>query len=121
MNPRHHLDPATLVSHAAGALSPEMAAVADTHLEVCAHCRRQLADAEHVGGVLLSQSLGYELRTDSLTLDLDQTGAETAGQIEGFGPLGRLTAGKMVLSQPDPAQSTYLLVFNGGVRLIYQP
>ena len=55
MNPRHHLDPATLVSHAAGALSPEMAAVADTHLEVCAHCRRQLADAEHVGGVLLSQ------------------------------------------------------------------
>ncbi len=73
------------------------------------------------GGVLLSQSLGYELRTDSLTLDLDQTGAETAGQIEGFGPLGRLTAGKMVLSQPDPAQSTYLLVFNGGVRLIYRP
>lgn len=55
MNPRHHLDPATLVSHASGALSPEMAAVADTHLEVCAHCRRQLADAEHVGGVLLSQ------------------------------------------------------------------
>ena len=32
-----------------------MAAVADTHLEDCAHCRRQLADAEHVGGVLLSQ------------------------------------------------------------------
>jgi len=55
MTPRHHLDPATLVSHAAGALSPEMAAVADTHLEVCAHCRRQLADAEHVGGVLMSQ------------------------------------------------------------------
>lgn len=55
MIPRHHLDPATLVSHAAGALSPEMAAVADTHLEACAHCRRQLADAEHVGGVLLSQ------------------------------------------------------------------
>ncbi|MDE2408524.1 MAG: ChrR family anti-sigma-E factor [Xanthomonadaceae bacterium] len=55
MSPRHHLDPATLVSHAAGALSPEMAAVADTHLEDCAHCRRQLADAEHVGGVLLSQ------------------------------------------------------------------
>ena len=26
MTPRHHLDPATLVSHAAGALSPEMAA-----------------------------------------------------------------------------------------------
>ena len=55
MSPRHHLDPATLVSHAAGALSPEMAAVADTHLEGCAHCRRQLAEAEHVGGALLLQ------------------------------------------------------------------
>ncbi|TLX22394.1 ChrR family anti-sigma-E factor [Thermomonas fusca] len=55
MTPRHHLDPATLVSHAAGALSPEMAAVADTHLEGCAYCRQQLAAAERVGGVLLSQ------------------------------------------------------------------
>lgn len=55
MIPRHHLDPSTLVSHAAGALSPEMAAVADTHLEVCAYCRRQLADAERVGGALLAQ------------------------------------------------------------------
>jgi len=39
MSPRHHLDPATLVSHAAGALSAAMAAVAATHLEGCAHCR----------------------------------------------------------------------------------
>lgn len=55
MTPRHHLDPATLVSHAAGALSPEMAAVARTHLDGCGHCRRGLADAEHVGGALLVQ------------------------------------------------------------------
>ena len=55
MTPRHHLDPATLVSHAAGALSPEMAAVAATHLEGCAYCRHQLAAAEQVGGALLSQ------------------------------------------------------------------
>ena len=55
MMPRHHLDAATLVSHAAGALSPAMAAVATTHLEGCAHCRSQLAQAEHVGGLLLLQ------------------------------------------------------------------
>ena len=53
MSPRHHLDPATLVSHAAGALAAAVAAVAATHLEGCAHCRRQLAAAEHVGGALL--------------------------------------------------------------------
>lgn len=74
MIPRHHLDPATLVSHAAGALSPEMAAVADTHLEGCAYCRRQLADAERVGGSLLAQqqpgmedpARGERLRADML-------------------------------------------------------
>lgn len=55
MTPRHHLDPATLVSRAAGALSPEMMAVVDTHLEGCPYCRQQLARAERVGGVLLNQ------------------------------------------------------------------
>lgn len=54
-SPRHHLDPATLVSLAAGALSPEMAAVAETHIEGCAHCRARRAEAEHVGGALLLQ------------------------------------------------------------------
>ena len=59
MTPRHHLDPATLVSHAAGALSPEMAAVADTHLEGCAYCRQQLAAAERVGGVVINGTNNY--------------------------------------------------------------
>lgn len=55
MTPRHHLDQATLLSYAAGALSPEMAAVAATHFEVCRHCRSRLADADHIGGALLKQ------------------------------------------------------------------
>ncbi len=79
------------------------------------------AQAVLAGGVLLSQSLGYELRTDSLTLNLDQTGLESAGPVEGFGPLGQLTAGKMILRPADDADAQYLLVFNAGVRLIYQP
>lgn len=55
MTPRHHLDEATLVSYAAGALTDGMRAVAATHLEACRHCRAQLAGAERIGGVLLSQ------------------------------------------------------------------
>ena len=55
MNPRHHLDEATLVSYAAGAMSDGLRAVAATHLEVCGHCRQQLAFAERIGGFLLSQ------------------------------------------------------------------
>jgi len=55
MNPRHHLDEATVLSFAAGALSAEMAAVAATHMEVCQLCRERLSDAERIGGALLGQ------------------------------------------------------------------
>ncbi len=55
MSPRHHLDPATVVAYAAGAVTPEFAAVVATHLASCATCRRRLAGAERVGGLLLEQ------------------------------------------------------------------
>ena len=53
--PRHHLDPATLISYASGALSPELCAIVATHLDGCAHCRRELARAERIGGTLMEQ------------------------------------------------------------------
>ena len=55
MSPRHHLDPSTVIAHAAGALSPELSAIIATHLEGCAHCRKSMAHAEHVGGLLVDQ------------------------------------------------------------------
>lgn len=64
MNPRHHLDAATLVSYAAGALSPEVSAIVGTHLLACAECRRALARAEQVGGVLVAQQLQAPARSD---------------------------------------------------------
>jgi len=57
MTPRHHLDPATVVGHAAGALSPEAAAIVAIHLEGCAHCRHAMAQAERIGGLLLEQQV----------------------------------------------------------------
>ena len=53
MTPRHHLDPATVLGHAAAALAPEAAAIVAVHLEGCAHCRAAVARAEQVGGLLL--------------------------------------------------------------------
>lgn len=55
MNPQHHLDPSTLVSYAAGALSEAMVAVAATHLDGCRHCRTLLRGADEIGGHLLAQ------------------------------------------------------------------
>ncbi len=53
MNPHHHLDPSTVVSYAAGALAVEVAVVAATHLETCAHCRARVDEAERIGGQLI--------------------------------------------------------------------
>ena len=57
MKPQHHLDPATLVSYAAGSLPEALAVVAATHLGICPHCRAQLRDAENIGGQLLEQQI----------------------------------------------------------------
>ena len=57
MKPQHHLDPATLVSYAAGSLPEALAVVAATHLGICPHCRAQLRDADNVGGQLLEQQI----------------------------------------------------------------
>lgn len=81
MTPRHHLDPSTLVAHAAGSLSPEIAAIVATHLEGCAHCRRSLAQAEDIGGALLGQHQPApiaEARRQQLRSDILQR-LETAG------------------------------------------
>ena len=84
MMPRHHLDPATLVSFAAGALAMEIAVVAATHLQACAHCRAQLREAESFGGRLIEQqhpfashdSHGTHLR-EAMLRQLDTSVAST--------------------------------------------
>lgn len=53
MIPRHHLDPATVLAHGAGALAPEAAAIVAVHIQTCGECRRAVARAEQVGGLLL--------------------------------------------------------------------
>lgn len=73
------------------------------------------------GGVLVATSTGYELRTDTLTLGLDRSGAESVGPVEGFGPPGQIRAGAMQIRQATESPGTYVLVFNNRVTLIYQP
>ena len=41
MNPRHHLDPATVLAHAAGAIAPEAAAIARAQEEAVEGMRLQ--------------------------------------------------------------------------------
>lgn len=53
MNIHHHLQPETLMAHAAGTLPAAMALVVGCHIEGCARCRRELQSAESIGGRVL--------------------------------------------------------------------
>lgn len=51
---RHHPNEATLLSHASGGLPTALSAIVATHLAVCPTCRARTAEAEAIGGALLS-------------------------------------------------------------------
>jgi putative transcriptional regulator len=54
MSIAHHLDDATLMSLAAGTLTPALAVVAASHVALCPQCRRDLATFEAAGAALLA-------------------------------------------------------------------
>ena len=72
------------------------------------------------GHVQFSNDLGYQVDTGGIRFSLDQTALETSGGIRATGPFGSLTAGGMVL-RPSSQSGSYVLVFNGGVKLLYDP
>lgn len=73
------------------------------------------------GGVRLLTSLGYAVETEQVSAALDRTRLETTGEIVAVGPLGRISAGQMVLQQNADRAGSYLLVFKNGVSLLYEP
>ncbi len=73
------------------------------------------------GGVTVTTSTGYRLETAEVAAKLDRTGLESRAPVRATGPVGEITADGMVLSQDNRTPGAYVLVFKGGVRLIYQP
>lgn len=71
-------------------------------------------------GVRLATSNGYVVTTDRLTLGTDRSYIESGGSVVVSAPMGDLTAGGMRMDRTADGKS-HLLVFNRGVRLIYQP
>jgi putative transcriptional regulator len=60
--PRQHPSEATLLAYAAGAQTEALALVTASHLAYCPECRRQVAQGEAVGGILL-ESMAPEVLT----------------------------------------------------------
>lgn len=96
MTPRHHLDPATVVSYAAGALSPELSAIVATHLQACAVCRVASARADSVGGLLIEQQQSPEM-----TIRRERLRSQILRQLEQSGGPGARVAAPVPQDAPD--------------------
>ena len=79
-------------------------------------------DRTHVlfsGGVTVTTSSGYRIESPEMTAGLQVADVASAGgDVRADGPLGNIRADEMRLTQEAGG---YVLVFNGRVRLIYEP
>lgn len=73
------------------------------------------------GGVTVTTSTGYRLETAEVAAKLDRTGLESRSAVVATGPAGEIRADGMSLSQDIRTPGDYVLVFKGGVRLVYHP
>jgi lipopolysaccharide export system protein LptC len=71
------------------------------------------------GNVRLESSDGYVIETDMAQARLDATEMESAGPVNGSGPMGNITAGRVILTRIE--DGSYVLRFEMGVNLVYRP
>jgi lipopolysaccharide export system protein LptC len=71
------------------------------------------------GGVDLTSSTGWAVASDAFTTDLGTGAVESGGAVTADGPAGRLAAGRMRYVPGSGDRN--LLLFEDGVRLVYQP
>lgn len=73
------------------------------------------------GKVRIDEATGYSIQTDRLDADLARTAFFSPGPVTALGPTGTVTADSMSLTPNPKEPKAYLLVFNGNVKLVYQP
>jgi lipopolysaccharide export system protein LptC len=75
--------------------------------------------AHFLDGVTIRTSTGYMMETETLSTALATTDIVAESHVHAVGPVGALDAGSMRIGQDD--SGGYVIVFNGGVRLVYEP
>jgi len=70
------------------------------------------------GEVQIDASNGYAITTPAMTVALDRTLLTAPGKVTALAPMGRIDAGAMQLTSEG---NDYVVVFNGGVKLVYEP
>lgn len=77
--------------------------------------------AELSNGITIASSHGFVAETFGMTFALDRLHILSQGAVTAKGPLGNLNAGGMEYGSATDQGDTSLLVFNGGVKLVYTP
>jgi lipopolysaccharide export system protein LptC len=72
------------------------------------------------GAVRLDSGTGWSLTSSEIVAALDRTRLESPGAVSVTGPPGRIDAATMLLTR-RPEDGQHVLVFNGGVKLLYAP
>lgn len=75
--------------------------------------------AAATGGVRIRRSDGYVATTPGIRTQIDGKAAETLGRLIVEGPGVYLEAGSARLTQGDAGSGSEVLVFSGGIKLIY--
>ncbi|WP_347311796.1 hypothetical protein [Defluviimonas sp. SAOS-178_SWC] len=73
------------------------------------------------GDVRIVTSSGYRMATPGLDSALDRTELHSNGAVRAEAPYGTIDAGNMEIRHEDAEIPGYVLLFNEGVKLIYQP
>ena len=76
---------------------------------------------EMTGAVKAVLSTGYSIAAPKMAGLLNATQLDATGPVDATAPMGRITADAMQLRSDPAAPGQYLLVFNGRVRLVYEP
>ena len=79
------------------------------------------SDITFTGAVVVTHSSGYTVRTERLVAELERTALRSTTPVQADGPAGQITADAMELEPVATGADSYLLVFNGHVKLVYQP
>lgn len=71
--------------------------------------------------IRINSGSGYEIRTGALDVALNSTRVESDSKTTLTGAIGNLSANSFRLSATDDTNTSYVLVFKGDVKLVYNP
>lgn len=82
--------------------------------------RPDKATATFTGDVVMTTTDGIRVTTDVLNTALNEIRGNTPGAVQGTGPIGNFSAGRMTFGTEKEDGSVHIL-FTDGVKLLYEP